>query len=395
MATKKITELNIATNPPLSGSTIVVYNDISYQTSLDTLKNVLVSNNSHIFTNNQSFSNDVTISGVTNSNILNATNSTLGINTGSTQNMIGTVNINGILNSTGYNNNFGKILIGSGALTTGNNSESLRVANTNSKNIAAFVGSKDGSSRITVKNTSSNAFASSDFVAQANNGDDVVNFVTMGINSSNYTLGYVGGPNDAYVVNSGKDLYIGTIGSVPNYLAKLKLFSMNDWQNPNITIDNTTGLNLISFNTNSVTSGYTFEFEGNAKFNDDVKIDKNLTVSSIKNLTSLVSNLSGITIFNYQLTSTFYLSGFTTNNIFNIINVPSENNNTITIKLIIEQSSVPYIASQYLINSVNVTIKWRNGITPTPTANNTNIITLTLFRNNNNWNIIGDFKNYY
>lgn len=395
MATKKITDLNISSNPPLSGSTIVVYNNISYQSTLDTLKNVLVDNSPHIFTNNQNFSNNVTISGTTNANILNANNTILGVNTGSTQTMIGTVNINGTLNSLGSGNNFGKVLIGSGALTTGNDSESLRVSNTNSKNIATFVGNKDGSSRISVKNTSSNAFSTSEFVAFANNGDDVVNYMSMGINSSNYTLGYVGESNDGFLINSGQDLYIGTIGSTPNYLAKVKIFSMNNWQNPQITIDNTTGQNLILFNTNTITSGFTYEFAGNAKFNDNIKIDKNLSISSLKNKTSLVSNLSGITIFDYELTSTFYLSGFTTNNIFNIINVPSENNNTLSIKLVIEQSNTPYIASQYLINSVNSTIKWRNGITPIPTANNTNIIELTLFRNNNIWNIVGDFNIYY
>ena len=276
MAIKRISDLELTTTPPLSGSTAVIYDNVTYKTTLDTLKTTLVDNTEHTFTESNTFT------GYTYINDLNVNNSSFGDSTGSTHNFVGTIT------ASGYTNTFGKMVVGSGDLTTGTNSESLRVANTNSKNIAAFVGSKDGASRITVKNTSTNAFASTEIVALANNGDDVVNFVTMGVNSSNYTLGYVGGPNDGYVLNTGNDLYIGTIGSVPNYLAKLKLFSMNDWQNPNITIDNTTGLNLISFNTNSVTSGYTFEFAGNAKFNNILTIGNSGTTeaSAIFNVNS-------------------------------------------------------------------------------------------------------------
>jgi hypothetical protein len=382
MAIKRISDLSLSTTPPLSGSTVVVYNNETYKTTLDTLKLKVVDNTAHTFTESNTFT------GYTYINDLNSNNSVFGSSTGSTHNFIGTIN------STGFTNNFGKMVVGSGSLTTGTNSESLRVANTNSKNIAAFVGSKDGSSRITVKNTSSNAFASTDFVAQANNGDDVVNFVTMGINSSAYTLGYVGGPNDAYVVNSGKDLYIGTIGSVPNYLAKLKLFSMNDWQNPNITIDNTTGLNLISFNTNSVTSGYTFEFEGNAKFNNDVKIDGKLNISSTNEKTLFISGSTSTISFDYNTCSIFYLSGLTGNSVYNVINVPTTNNNAITLTFLIDQGTTPYILNTLQINSSSVSIKWLNGLSPSGTPNSSDVIGLTLFSNNSVWNVLGSLTTF-
>ncbi|HTI07615.1 MAG TPA: hypothetical protein VL832_03630 [Puia sp.] len=61
-----------------------------------------------------------------------------------------------------------------------------------------------------IQNDSSGSSSSSDLVATANNGDESVNYVDMGINSSGYgTPNIVGGANNAYLYSTGNNFIIG------------------------------------------------------------------------------------------------------------------------------------------------------------------------------------------
>ena len=64
--------------------------------------------------------------------------------------------------------------------------------------------------QINVQNRSAGEEASSDIVATANNGDEDVNYINMGINSEfNNAGGTLGGPNKAYLFSTGADFVIG------------------------------------------------------------------------------------------------------------------------------------------------------------------------------------------
>jgi hypothetical protein len=284
MASKKITQLSGSNFPPLSGETIIVYSGQTYKTTLSTLKNLLVESGSHSFLGNQTILGNLNVNGsltaqdyiISSSQIyLNVETISGSSNFGNTfddnHNFTGSVYITNSLNVIGTTKT-SQLLVGTGSLKTGSNSEILHVENVNSQNIASFNATKNSYAQVNITNKSSHPFASTDLSLTADNGNEIVHYVNMGINSSNYSLGFVGQENDAYVINVGKDLYVGTIGGAPTHLSKLKLFSMNTWQNPQITIDNTTNLNLVSFNTGSVMSGYTYEFSGSAMFDHDVYV---------------------------------------------------------------------------------------------------------------------------
>ena len=59
---------------------------------------------------------------------------------------------------------------------------------------------------------------------------------------------------------------------------------MGNWQTPHITLHTGT---TISFNTGSITSGYTYEFSGSVKLNNNLKTD-GFTILS--NVTSSFTN---------------------------------------------------------------------------------------------------------
>lgn len=167
------------------------------------------------------------------------------------------------------------LIVGSGSLVAGN-PEMIHVYSSGSYNISYFVGNSDTYSQINVKNINSGSDASTDIVVTADNGTEQTHFIDLGINSSNYSAGIVGGPNDAYLLNVGNDLYVGTYGGDSGH-SHLHLFSANDWENPQITLFEQKG---VGFNTTGVTSGYTYEFSGSALFNHDLKVNGNIQGNS-------------------------------------------------------------------------------------------------------------------
>jgi hypothetical protein len=168
----------------------------------------------------------------------------------------------------------GSLIIGSGSLDL-TAPEILHVQNSGSYNIAHFDGNQDNYAQINLKNNSNHNAASADIVITADNGSEYMHYVDMGINSSTYNAGYVGYANDAYLINAGNDLYVGTVGGL-SHPSNLNLFSQNHWETPQIQIS---GSKQVGFNTTNVTTGYQYEFSGSIKANNDLKVDGAVTAS--------------------------------------------------------------------------------------------------------------------
>jgi hypothetical protein len=81
---------------------------------------------------------------------------------------------------------------------------------TNSYNLISGHATIDNYVQLNIKNFSGGVSASSDIVATADIGDEEINYINMGINGSGYTAGNaIGGALDAYLYNTGENLYIG------------------------------------------------------------------------------------------------------------------------------------------------------------------------------------------
>ena len=249
MAGKKITELSSSIAPSLTGVTAVAFGGTTYKSTLSTLRQILVDSGSHRFTGSQFISGSLSL-------------------TGSMPNLT----------------------VGSGTYHV-DNPEILHVQNSGSFNIAHFEGNNQYYAQVNVKNTNSGNNSSTDLVASADNGTEGVHYVNMGINSSTYTGGYVGLANDAYLINVGKDLYVGTVGGL-NHPAELKLFAQNSWERPQITIH--TG-SQVTFNTLTFTEGYTYEFSGSVKLNHNLKTSGSVQITGSLNVTGS-ANVNGSNI---------------------------------------------------------------------------------------------------
>jgi hypothetical protein len=197
------------------------------------------------------------------------------------------------------------IIVGGGGLIAGN-PQMLHVNSSGSFNIAYFVGDTDTYSQINVKNINSGGGSSSDIVATADNGTEDLHYVNMGINSSGFDTPFsVGYQNDAYVINRGRDLYIGSLdGPDPDH-THVHLFSSNSWQNPQINIISDA---RIGFNTGSVSSGFTYEFSGSVKLKNDLSVNGSATLNN-SNIVSSDTILKIETITSSSYTSITPVSG--------------------------------------------------------------------------------------
>ena len=96
-------------------------------------------------------------------------------------------------------------------LTPANNYtvNSLAISGSNTITILNIDSNINNYSEINIQNQNTGNTASGDIVATANNGSDTTNYIDMGINSSGYSAGYIGNANDAYLYNTGSNLFIG------------------------------------------------------------------------------------------------------------------------------------------------------------------------------------------
>ncbi|MEP6746708.1 MAG: hypothetical protein ABJB86_03220 [Bacteroidota bacterium] len=81
---------------------------------------------------------------------------------------------------------------------------------TNSYNAIVAKGSINNYLQLNVQNLSNGVNASSDVVATADNGNESINYIDMGINSSTNTQAVMGAANDAYLYTTGNNFLMGT-----------------------------------------------------------------------------------------------------------------------------------------------------------------------------------------
>lgn len=313
MANKYIKDLTTSTNPSLTGHTIFDNGVSTYKTTLETLKNTIVDNVSHVFEGNQTINGNLTITGsltakefilsssVTHLTTLSQSGSTVfGDTLNDTHRMTGSVFVTGSLNVQGGSSvkEFlfvsGFQVIGTPTHHQGIDAEVLHVGSNNSYNIAHFNANHDNYSQLNIKNVNSGTTASTDLVLTSDNGTEDMYYVNMGINSSGYGAGNVGSANDGYIINKGSDLYIGTLSGDTGH-NHVHLYTAGNWQNPALTVfDN----HCIGFNTNVLGPDDKYVFSGNTTFKNEVNIGENF------NVTGDVLNVGGFTVLS-NVTSSF------------------------------------------------------------------------------------------
>lgn len=123
---------------------------------------------------------------------------------------------------------------------------------TSYSNVLVGLASAATYAQLNIRNLNSGTQSSSDIVATADNGTESINYIDMGINSSNF-IGYVGAANDGYLYSTGNDLWIGNVTSNKS----IKLFT-DGTGNTNVRITiNSGGTQVNTLSANTIYSGTT------------------------------------------------------------------------------------------------------------------------------------------
>lgn len=130
-------------------------------------------------------------------------------------------------------------------------------------------------------------------------------------------------------------------------------------------------------------------------------VTSNLTVQGYTTLqqTSEVVNTiltasSGVINYNVATGAIFYHTSVTGSITANFVNVPTTNNRTNVVNIVIAQGASPYSVSAVQVNGAAQVIKYPNAAIPTAVANRTEFYTYDFLRVNNAWVVTGSMTSY-
>jgi hypothetical protein len=103
---------------------------------------------------------------------------------------------------------------------------------------------------------------------------------------------------------------------------------------------------------------------------------------------------TGTVTHDYSLGTLFYHTGISGNFTVNITNVPTTNDRSIVVSLILNQDTTAYIPNALQIDGSSQTINWVGGSTPTPIPSKKELVSFILMRVSNSWAVLGSITTY-
>ena len=132
----------------------------------------------------------------------------------------------------------------------------------------------------------------------------------------------------------------------------------------------------------------------------DAKISGDLYVGGLTSLTSTTETLTtqtgstGTVTHDISNGNIFYHSGIAADFTANFTNVPTTDNKTISLVLVLAQGGTAYLPTAVEINSTAQPILWQGASTPSGTANQVDVVTFTLIRASGSLNVIGSLTTF-
>ena len=103
---------------------------------------------------------------------------------------------------------------------------------------------------------------------------------------------------------------------------------------------------------------------------------------------------TGTVVHDFSTGSLFLHTSLTANFTANFTNVPTTDNRSITVALILDQGATARIPNAVQIDGAAQTIQWSGGTPPSGTNNYTDIVNFTLLRSAGAWTVLGSLSTY-
>ena len=133
---------------------------------------------------------------------------------------------------------------------------------------------------------------------------------------------------------------------------------------------------------------------------DGVTVNGDLTVSGLTTLqeTTEVLNTktgaSGIVVHDFSTGAVFYHTGIAADFTANFTNVPTTDDRTTSVALVLVQGATAYLPISVYIDGSPRSILWQGGSQPSGTTNGTDIVSFTFIRVSGTWRVIGSLTSY-
>jgi hypothetical protein len=103
---------------------------------------------------------------------------------------------------------------------------------------------------------------------------------------------------------------------------------------------------------------------------------------------------TGTVVHDFSTGAVFYHSSLSANFTANFTNVPTTNNRTLAVVLVLSQGATPYLPTVVQIAGVAQTILWQGAVLPSGTASRVDVVSFTLIRTGSAWTVIGALTTY-
>jgi hypothetical protein len=106
------------------------------------------------------------------------------------------------------------------------------------------------------------------------------------------------------------------------------------------------------------------------------------------------TSATGTVTHDFSTGAVFHHSSISANFTANITNVPTTNNRTIVVSMILVQGVSPFIPNALQIDGSAQTIKWQDNTVPTGNASKVDIVSFSLIRTGSAWTVLGGLSTY-
>jgi hypothetical protein len=153
-----------------------------------------------------------------------------------------------------------------------------------------------------------------------------------------------------------------------------------------ITMNPAGGGSLDNFNVGSTT-------RGSGAFTT-LAANNTTTLQQITEILNTKTGATGTVTHDYSTGDIWYHSSIAANFTVNLTNVPTTNDRTIVVTLILNQGVAGFYPNILQIAGTPVTIRWANNVTPTPSTSKIDVSTFTLIRTGSTWYALGNYTTY-
>ena len=138
----------------------------------------------------------------------------------------------------------------------------------------------------------------------------------------------------------------------------------------------------------SITATGTVGITGGLTATGGVNLSGTVDIQELRENLVPLSLSSNTGTFDWTLGNIYYISTAPTANMtFNFTNMPTDNDKVMTVNVLVTQGSTGYLPTTLQIGGTNQTLRWPNGLAPTPTSslNKIDIFSFTFIRSGSAW----------